>query len=41
MPEGCNPEPSSALGEQHKKFESFVGTFKANVKMWMGSGVIF
>ena len=27
-----------ALAEAHKKFEPFVGTFKAEVKMWMGPG---
>ncbi len=27
-----------ALVEAHRKFEPFVGTFKAEVKMWMGPG---
>ncbi len=30
-----------ALAEAHKKFEPFVGTFKAEVKMWMGPGEPF
>ncbi len=28
----------SAPTEQHKRFEPFAGTFKADVKLWMGSG---
>ena len=27
-----------ALEDAHKRFEPFVGTFKAEVKMWMGPG---
>ena len=30
-----------ALAEAHKNFEVFVGTFKAEVKMWMGPGEPF
>ena len=26
------------LAEQHKRFDAFVGTFKAEVKLWMGPG---
>lgn len=26
----------NALADEHKRFEPFVGTFKAQVKMWMG-----
>ena len=29
---------SGALTEAHKRFERFVGRFKAEVKMWMGPG---
>lgn len=28
----------SATSEEHKRFEPFVGTFKAEVKLWMGPG---
>jgi hypothetical protein len=31
----------SAVVEQHKKLEPFVGTFRAEVKMWMGPGEPF
>ena len=33
---GCSE--MGALAEAHKNFEVFVGTFKAEVKMWMGPG---
>ncbi len=29
---------ASAKTEQHERFEPFAGTFKAEMKMWMGSG---
>lgn len=28
----------SATSEEHKRFEPFAGTFKAEIKMWMGPG---
>ena len=41
MTEAAGAEACAAFGapaDQHKKFEPFVGTFKAQVKMWMGPG---
>ncbi|MHC4416384.1 MAG: DUF1579 domain-containing protein [Planctomycetota bacterium] len=29
---------AAEVADAHKKFEPFVGTFRANVKMWMGPG---
>lgn len=34
--EGC--ADMGALGDAHKKLDPFVGTFAAEVKLWMGSG---
>ena len=41
MTEQAAQETCAGMGatvEEHKKLEPFVGTFKAEVKMWMGSG---
>ncbi|MCH7591297.1 MAG: DUF1579 domain-containing protein [Planctomycetes bacterium] len=34
----CDFAEMSAATEDHKRLEPFVGTFKAEVKMWMGPG---
>lgn len=34
----CDLAEMSAATEDHKRLEPFVGTFKAEVKMWMGPG---
>ncbi len=45
MAESTAPEAAcsemGALAEAHKNFEALVGTFKAEVKMWMGPGEPF
>ena len=45
MAESTAPEAGcsemGALAEAHKNFEALVGTFKAEVKMWMGPGEPF
>ncbi len=38
MTADCDFAEMSATTEQHKRFEPFAGTFKAEVKMWMGPG---
>ncbi len=38
MPENCDFEKMGALADAHKRFEAFSGSFKAEVKMWMGPG---
>lgn len=38
MPTEGDLAEMSAPTEQHKRFEPFAGTFKAEVKMWMGPG---
>ena len=36
--ETCDFEAMSRITEDHEKFNAFEGTFKAEVKMWMGPG---
>lgn len=38
MSEPCDFEAMSALAEEHKRLAPFVGTFRAEVKIWMGPG---
>ena len=38
MSDSCDFEKMAALSDAHKRFETFIGTFKAQVKMWMGPG---
>jgi len=38
MSQECDMAQMSALTEEHQRFEPFAGTFRAEVKMWMGPG---
>jgi hypothetical protein len=38
MSEECADGAMGAPGSEHRRFESFVGTFRAEVKTWMGPG---
>lgn len=38
MSSDCDPSAVSGKSEAHERFKPFVGTFNAEVKMWMGPG---